>query len=116
GPLFFEGRGAGGNATASAVIADIVDVARGHHCYPYGLEVEKLASPALTPIGERSGSSYVRLKVVDRPGVLAAVSNAFYQENLSVKSFVQHSHSPGEPVDMVIVTHAGQDANLATAL
>ncbi|MBI1274895.1 homoserine dehydrogenase [bacterium] len=116
GPMFIEGRGAGGDATASAVMADVVAIARGHHLYPFGLPADKLATPAIFPAADRVASCYIRFRVVDRPGVLAAISDVFYRHNVSVKACIQHSYKPAEPVDVVIVVHPVREGSLSQAL
>lgn len=116
GKMFFEGKGAGGDATASAVIADIIATARGGYYHAFGTPSHALKPADTIAFDSLYGNYYVRLVVVDRPGVLSAISNIFYKEDISVKSCIQHSHSPGEAVPIVIITHNAQVSAMRTAL
>ena len=72
--LTLVGPGAGGEATASAVVADIADIARGVRSPPFGLPVDALAPRAAAPIQTHEGGYYIRLSVFDRPGAAAAIA------------------------------------------
>jgi len=74
GRLFFEGRGAGEGPTASAVVADLIDVARGEVGPAFAMPVASLAALPQAPSGERLGRAYLRFTVADRPGVLAEIT------------------------------------------
>lgn len=114
GPLFFEGRGAGADATASAVLGDFIDLLRGikrGSLLPAANKAIGLADNSLL-----SGRYYLRLNVLDKPGVLAAVSTVFFETEISVKSCIQHSSQPGKPVDLVIVTHEATEAAIKLAM
>ncbi|WP_275434028.1 hypothetical protein, partial [Serratia marcescens] len=67
------GPGAGGDATASAVIADIVDIARAHRTAPFIRPVATLTQPTRAPLTRHEGGYYIRLEVVDRPGTAARI-------------------------------------------
>ncbi|MBY0407672.1 MAG: homoserine dehydrogenase [Rickettsiales bacterium] len=125
GTIMFEGRGAGAGPTASSVVADIMDIARGVAYKPFTLAVADLAShpssgQTLSGIESLRCSYYVRLSVIDRPGVLAEVTALFKEENISLRSFLQHSHASGEnekqePVNLVITTHETQESAMLRA-
>jgi homoserine dehydrogenase len=116
GTTVYEGRGAGAGPTASAVAADIIDIARGI-CVPAFAVASGDLSPANTvPMSRHSGAFYVRLMVVDRPGVIAGVTAALRDENVSMESMIQRSRDPDGPVPVVITTHETQEAGMMKAL
>jgi len=105
GPFFFEGRGAGEAPTASAVLADIVDIARGNVSTAFGRPAGSLraATPAL-PQTLRS-AFYLRFDVLDVPGVLAEIATHLAQSEISIESMIQRGRSLGEAVSIVMITH-----------
>jgi homoserine dehydrogenase len=105
GAFFFQGRGAGEGPTASAVIADIVDVARGEVSPPFGRPVAELKKPEKVTRQGRASAYYLRFQVLDVPGVMAAVSQCLAEEGVSIDSMVQRGRSPGEAVSIVMLTH-----------
>lgn len=116
GRIFLEGRGAGANPTGSSVVADIMDIARDVKYKPFSLPVAKLQMNNFTGMESLKSSYYLRLAVADKPGVLAEVTDIFKQHNISLRSFLQHSHAPGENVQLVLTTHETQEANMLTAI
>lgn len=109
----FIGRGAGAGPTASAVVADIVDIARGLRLPFYNVPVSDLVSTPHAPIERRHGAYYIRLMVIDRPGVIAEVSAILRDEDISVESLLQRGRDPEEVVPLVMTTHeADEDAML----
>lgn len=116
GKVFFEGRGAGAGPTASSVVADVMDIARGTTYRPFTLPVSALASAPLSGMSRLVTSYYMRLSVTDKPGVLADVTGIFQKEGISVRSFLQHSRSEDEPVQVVLTTHATPEANMNRAV
>lgn len=114
--MVFEGRGAGAGPTASAVMADIVDVALGLRLPLYGVPVASLGQADVIPVTSRFGASYLRLSVVDRPGVIADIAAILRDEQVSIESLLQRGRAPGEAVPVVIVTHEVREAALAQAL
>lgn len=116
GTVLFEGRGAGEGPTASSVVADIMDIARGVQYKPFTLPASKLVSPRFAAIDQLQCSYYLRLGVLDQPGVLSDVTAIFKQEKISMRSVIQHSHKPGEVVHVVITTHATSEAAMARAI
>ncbi len=116
GTVLFEGRGAGAGPTASSVVADIIDIARGVAYKPFTLPVAALKHLPFADIQTLQCSYYLRLNVVDRPGVLAEVTGIFRQESISLRSFLQHSHKPGESVQLVLTTHATHESSMLRAV
>jgi homoserine dehydrogenase len=115
GNVLFEGRGAGEGPTASSVVADIMDIARGANYKPFTLPADKLTAGRFADMSAFGSSYYLRLNVIDQPGVLADVTAIFKKEGISMRSVIQHSHSPGEMVPVVITTHVTQEAAMARA-
>ena len=116
GRTVFEGRGAGAGPTASAVVADVVDLARGRRTPTFGVPVSALALPPVSPMERRIGAYYIRLMVVDRPGVIADVTAALRDENVSLESMLQRGRSPDEMVPVVLTTHDTEEAGMNRAL
>lgn len=116
GTVLFEGRGAGAGPTASSVVADIVDIARGVAYKPFTLPVAALASPNFAGMDALRSSYYLRLSVTDKPGVLAEVTGIFKREQISLQSFLQHSHQPNETVQLVLTTHDTQESAMKRAI
>ncbi len=116
GRSVLEGRGAGAGPTASAVVADLVDIASGRHVPTFGVPVAGLTKLPSIPVAERVGAYYVRLVVVDRPGVFADVAAAFRDEAVSMESVLQRGRDDKANVNVVIVTHETKEAALVRAL
>ncbi|WP_413203771.1 homoserine dehydrogenase [Rhodospirillum sp. A1_3_36] len=116
GRSVFEGRGAGAGPTASAVVADLVDIARGNITPVFGVPVGDLkALPKEKPEGH-VGRYYVRLMVVDRPGVFAEVAAALRDEKVSMETIVQRARDPGETVPVVMTLHDTEEGAMTRAL
>ena len=105
GPFFFAGRGAGQAPTASAVIADIVDIARGDTGPAFGIPATELETSRAAPDSARVSAFYLRFQVVDQPGVLAEVAARLARAHVSIESMVQHGRAAGGPVAIVMITH-----------
>jgi homoserine dehydrogenase len=116
GSTMFEGRGAGAGPTASAVVADLIDIARGSRVPTFAVPAAELAPARSAPMAEHSGAYYVRLMVVDRPGVMADVTAALRDELVSMEALIQRSRAPGEPVPVVMTTHETGEAPMLRAL
>jgi homoserine dehydrogenase len=118
GSTMFQGRGAGAGPTASAVVADLVDVARGHGLPPFVVPTGKLSAKPVSPIEKRRGAYYMRLMVLDRPGVIADITAALRDEDVSLESMLQHgrSHGPNDSVPVVLVTHETEELAMRRAL
>ena len=106
GPYFFSGRGAGEAPTASAVISDLLEIAQGAFTPVFGRPVAGLA--ALVPAGPDAAPTawYLRFEVLDLPGVLAEIAGQLSQTGVSIESMIQRGRAPGEPVAIVMITHA----------
>ena len=106
GRLFFEGAGAGAGPTASAIVADIIDIARDEYGPAFAMPVDALDAAARADPGARQGKHYIRLIVEDRVGVLAEIAAAMRDAGVSIESFIQRgSEDGGDGVVMVLVTH-----------
>jgi len=116
GRVMLEGRGAGAGPTASAVVADLIDIARGRFTPVWGSGQATLTDLPDVPIAQHVGPYYLRLMVVDRPGVIADVAAALRDYSISLGSLLQHGRSPGEAVPVVLVTHDTQEAAMRAAL
>ena len=116
GTTMFQGRGAGQGPTASAVVADLVDVARGRHMPAFVVPADRLAIKKASPIDRHVGAYYMRLMVQDRPGVIAAVSGALAKERISLESMLQRGRSESGEVPVVLTTHETEEAAMRRAL
>lgn len=116
GTIMAEGRGAGPGPTASAVVADVIDIARGIRVPTFAIPARDLRRLPSLPMERHVGSYYIRLMVVDVPGVIADITAALRDEQISVESMVQRGRAPGEAVPVVITTHETVEANMARAL
>ena len=116
GRVMLEGRGAGAGHTASAVVADLIDLARGRTTPVWGAGSGALADLPSLPITAWSGACYLRLMVLDRPGVIAEVTAVLRDHAVSVESMIQHGRAPGEVVPMVLVTHEVRESAMRAAL
>jgi homoserine dehydrogenase len=114
--IILEGRGAGAGPTASAVAADLVDIARGHVTPTFAIPATKLKSLAPSPLEHRTGPYYIRLMVVDRPGVFADVAAALGRHKVSMESIIQRARAPGEQVPVVMTIHDTREDRMAAAL
>lgn len=110
------GRGAGEGPTASAVVADLVDIARGRSTPTFGVPATALSAAVPAPISRRRGRYYVRLMVVDRPGVIADIAATLRDQNVSMEAFLQRGRAPGEAVPVVWTTHDTDEAAMQQAL
>jgi homoserine dehydrogenase len=116
GRVMLEGRGAGAGPTASAVVADLIDVARGRTTPVWGARAGALSHAPSVPMAAHVGAYYLRLMVVDRPGVIADVTAALRDAGISLESMLQRGRSPGEAVPVVLVTHETREAAMRDAL
>ncbi len=116
GPTIYEGRGAGGGPTASAVVADLVDIARGQRVPTFAIAADRLETARPSPIRNHRGAYYICLTVRDVPGVMADVTATFRDEQISLDSMLQRGRAPGEPVPVVLETHECEEAAMARAL
>jgi homoserine dehydrogenase len=120
GALTLVGPGAGGDATASAVAADIVDVARGDYGPAFGRPVGALEDAERVPMQRHEGGYYVRLAVVDRPGSMASIAARMGERKISLEAIMQKRPAKGAPFSeiapVVLITHATTEASIREAL
>lgn len=114
GRLMFYGAGAGGQATASAVLGDIVAVARNRRAGLRGADTATYAELPVIPMDDALTRYYVALDVADRPGVLAPVAESFAKRGVSIKTVHQEGRS--EDAILIIVTHTAREADLAATV
>jgi len=116
GPYFFEGRGAGEGPTAGAVVADIVDIARGNTGPAFGIPAASLGTLTAAPAGCAASAFYLRFQVLDVPGVLAEIAGHLAKWRVSIESMIQRGRAPGEAVSIVMITHETTHAAVESAL
>jgi len=118
GRVMFEGRGAGSNPTASAVVADLADIAAGRSAPAFGVPAAKLKDLKAAAMADYVGRYYIRLIVRDQPGVLADVSAVLRDEKISIESLVQRGRSEAEnqPVAVMLISHEAREADMARAM
>jgi homoserine dehydrogenase len=116
GRLFFEGRGAGEGPTASAVVADLIDIARGEYGPAFAMPVGALSSAGHADAGARKGQAYLRFNVADRPGVLAEITAAMRDAGVSIESMIQRGEAPDGGVLIAMTTHICPEARISDAL
>jgi homoserine dehydrogenase len=112
----YEGRGAGEGPTSSAVVADMVDIARGRMPYTFAIPADKLSKIKVAPISSHVGSYYVRFMVADKPGVFATIASALNKNNISMEVVLQRGRSDSEAVPVVLTTHETNEASMLSAL
>jgi homoserine dehydrogenase len=110
-----EGRGAGAGPTASAVVADIIDIARGNMVPGFARPAADLTDPRPVPMAAHRGCYYMRFEVVDEPGVFAGIAQALGAHNVSMESIIQRARDPGEPVPVVMTTHDTLESDMNEA-
>ena len=116
GETIYQGPGAGEGATASAVASDIVDIARGHRIPTFAVPAKNLEPIEANSALGTSAAYYIRLMVLDKPGVIADVAARLRDHNVSMESMLQRSRSPGDTVPVVITTHETDGINLRKAM
>jgi homoserine dehydrogenase len=114
GQLMFYGRGAGGAPTASAVLGDIVAVARNRLTGARGMGESSYADLRIRPMGETTTRYHVSLDVADKAGVLANVAAAFAHHDVSIQTVRQEGH--GDDATLELVTHTATDAALSATV
>jgi homoserine dehydrogenase len=114
GRLMFYGAGAGGQPTASAVLGDIIAVARNQRAGMRGPEPATYAELPVVPMSEALTRYFVALDVLDRPGVLAPVAESFARRGVSIKAVRQEGR--GEEASLIIVTHTAPESALADTI
>jgi homoserine dehydrogenase len=114
GQLMFYGKGAGGAPTASAVLGDLVAVARNRLAGTRGPSESTYADLPVHHMGETVTRCHVALDVADKPGVLARVADLFAKHDVSIQTVRQEGH--GDDAQLVIVTHRATDAALTATM
>jgi len=114
GQLMFYGRGAGGAPTASAVLGDVVAVARNRISGGHGPRESAYAALPVLPMGESTTRYYIALDVADKAGVLARVALEFATHDVSIETLRQDGH--GDDATLQVVTHEAREADLAATV
>ncbi|RJQ30923.1 MAG: homoserine dehydrogenase [Actinobacteria bacterium] len=116
GEVMFFGQGAGGKPTASAVVGDIIDIAGNIIDGRTGkMKCTCYNKKQVMPVGQIISSYYLRMKVADKPGVLAKIARVFGDKQVSIGSVIQKGHG-GKLADLVFITHQTKEKNLRAAL
>lgn len=123
GPTLYYGAGAGAEPTASAVVADLVDIARAQGTQAeqrvayLGVQLDQQQSLPILPISEVSSAYYLRMRVLDKPGVLAEVTRILGDATISIDAMMQKEPQDGESeADIVILTHVTIEKNMDAAI
>jgi len=125
GEVVLVGRGAGGPATASAVVSDLIDIARGHILPPFGTRAKSLKPYKKARMRAHEGGYYIRLSVYDRTGAFAAIAGRMADQGISIESIVQRKptaelpfnrRQEGAPAFVVMITHQTTEAAVRNAL
>src|ERR1043166_4711957 len=116
GRVVLEGRGAGAFPTASSVASDLVDIATGRYVPAFGVPAASLEALPSAAMERHQGAYYIRLMVVDQPGVIADVAAALRDEHVSMESMIQRGRAPGEAVPVVLTTHITIEASMRRAI
>ncbi len=122
GPTMYYGQGAGRNATASAVVGDLIELARDKmngvsgRVPPLAFNAESMDDAVIKPMGRVKCRYYVRLMAKDEPGVLSRISGAFGDHDISIESVVQKGRDTGQAVPLILMTHEAVEENIMDAL
>lgn len=117
GRTVFEGPGAGGGPTASAVAADIVDIAAGRGAHAFGLPADMLTTAEPYENASRCCSYYIRLNVIDRPGVIADIAGVLRDQSISIESLLQRADPDDQgTAPVVVITHETSEGQVRAAL
>ncbi|MGH2637158.1 MAG: homoserine dehydrogenase [Actinomycetota bacterium] len=114
GELMFYGRGAGGDPTATAVVGDLVTVARNILAGARGVGCTCFLERTIRPMSEMTGQYYILLRVEDRPGVLAEIASVFGRHDVSIKSVWQEG--TGQDAQLVFITHRAREGSFQGAV
>lgn len=112
----YQGRGAGEGPTASAVVADLVDIARGNVTPLFAIPSDELVDAKPAKMEGHRGAYYVRLMVVDKPGVFAEVATILRDNSVSMESIIQRAKAPGDAVPVVLTLHDTTEAAMVKTL
>lgn len=105
GPSFIEGKGAGAGPTASAIVADLIDLTMGRKTPVFGLPVENLRKASWAGIESWRGRFFLRIQVRDEVGVIADLARILRDEGISIGTLVQKAQDPGQLVSVLVTTH-----------
>ena len=109
GQSIIQGEGAGSSATTSALVSDISSILRGNIKFPFSLSNDERKTLKFHNINERFFSAYIRFEVLDKPGVLSNITNAFSKNKVSIKRLVQDPNHNKKSSSIVIITHKSKD-------
>lgn len=112
----YEGRGAGAGPTASAVVADVIDIAREMHVPAFGVAASALNDCVTDSMYDHCGPYYVHLVVVDKPGVFAEFAACLRDHNVSMEQVLQQARDPEGPVDVVMTVHKTKELDMVNCL
>lgn len=115
GRVVFEGRGAGAGPTASAVVADLIAIARGDRYAPFNVKAKQLKKAAPGSLDAHKGCYYLRLSLKDEPGVLAEFTRAFAAQHISVHSITQRAVIADHSAQVIVITHDTTEAAVKRA-
>jgi homoserine dehydrogenase len=124
-PITLVGPGAGGMATASAVVSDLADIARGVRGAPFGRPASRMTATRKAPMQHHEGGYYIRLLARDRPGTAATIARRLAQQGISLESIVQRHDAAeqraapgrsGKPVPVIMITYATSEDAVRRAL
>jgi len=122
-PITLVGPGAGGMATASAVVSDLADIARGVRTPPFGQPAARMTAVRKAPMQRHEGGYYIRLMARDRPGSAATIARRLAQRQISLESIVQRHETrsqdagkSGDPVPVILITYATTEDAVHKAL
>lgn len=115
GRVVFEGRGAGAGPTGSAIVADIIAIARGDTYPAFTVRAAELTQSKAAPLDGHKGCYYLRLSLKDEPGVLAEFTRAFAKESISVHSITQRALAADHSAQVIVITHETNEAAIARA-
>jgi homoserine dehydrogenase len=122
GPTLYYGAGAGAEPTASAVVADLVDVVRtltsdpGHRVPHLAFQADALSDTPIVAMEEVETAYYLRMRALDRPGVLADVASILGREGISIEAVVQHDPNGESHADLIMLTHRVLEGHMRAAL
>jgi len=123
GATLYYGKGAGAEPTASAVIADLVDVTRLHtsdpeHRVPHlAFQPDAVVDLPILPLAEVQTAYYLRLRVEDKPGVLADITRILADQSISIDAMIQKEPGEGEvQTDIILLTHQTREKNVDAAI
>mgnify|MGYP006102452933 CR=1 FL=1 len=109
GQSIIQGEGAGPSATTSALVSDISSILRGNIKFPFSLSNNERKNLNYDNVEERFFSAYIRFEVLDKPGVLSNITNAFSKNNVSIKRLVQDPNRNKKSSSIIIITHKSKD-------